>query len=134
MRPIKFRAWDKRGKKMILPPSPYDSQIGLKFFTLDGRCYIGGVHQKYELLQYTGLKDKNGKEIYEGDIIYSINIFIRHIPLVVQFENGTFLAKTATPRKDIEGIRNLVDQPCEIIGNIYEHPELLKEKAPGGEK
>ena len=67
MREIKFRVWD--GREMIQPPHPYSSQLGLNFFTLDGRCYIDGVYQDLELMQYTGLKDKNGVEIYESDVI-----------------------------------------------------------------
>ena len=66
-REIKFRVWD--GKKMILPPSPYSSQAGSNFFTLDGRCYIEGKLQDLVLMQFTGLLDRTGNEIYEGDIV-----------------------------------------------------------------
>lgn len=53
MRPIKFRSWDARGKQMDIPDAIAND--------IDG--------EKYQIMQYTGLKDKNGKEIYESDIV-----------------------------------------------------------------
>lgn len=90
-------------------------------------------------LQYTGLKDKNGKEIYEGNILnhkttFENNMadrrFQSHTELLVGFENGCFI--------DLNTGINLFDKMSivssfkheftnfEIIGNIYENPELLK--------
>ncbi len=98
MREIKFRAWDKIGKIMI-PVSRLD-------FPLSEKREI--------LMQFTGLLDKNGKEIYEGDIVSWNDKKARVI-----FSNGKFTA-------DIHGKFEVTNwNSCEIIGNIYENPNLL---------
>jgi len=107
-RDIKFRAWVD-GKRMLLPTRT-ELEISLRGLT-QGTDFI--------LLQYTGLKDKNGKEIYEGDILEYY---------------GAMLAKGEPPRISPvvwagwhwEGIRNW--RECKVIGNIWENPELLEAK------
>jgi hypothetical protein len=107
MRPIKFRIWDKKLKMMI--------PIRELKFREDGKGY------KY-LMQYTGLKDKNGKEIYEGDIID----FAGLKPIEIIYEETRFRTKMYNS----EPI-NLTNKGCEefaeVIGNIYQNKELLEE-------
>jgi len=84
---------------------------------------INGIdHQDYVLMQYTGLKDKNGKEIYEGDIV-------RHATdegvYKVIFEDGGFYVKNLF-EYDFQTIN---EYPLEVIGNIFEDKHLLKEES-----
>ena len=127
MRQIKFRAWDKKGKRFWSQKEM--TEIG-------GFYYTHGVDpdpEEYALMQYTGLHDKNGKEIYEGDICQIWNVKGDKI-----VENYTGYAEM------VEGCWHLVrngerttifsfaiyckrgsKQGIEIIGNRFEHPELL---------
>jgi uncharacterized phage protein (TIGR01671 family) len=120
-REIKFRAWD--GERMIYLS---DLSIGLKkskkispyaYFSTD----TFGNHVKlehHELMQFTGLKDKNGKEIYEGDII---NHPVCERGKVVYFEPyASFKVEKGDFLYDIN-----MNEESEIIGNIYQNPELI---------
>ena len=113
-RPIKFRAWDKHSKEMY-EDITYDKEAE------------EGV-RPWVFMQYTGLTDKNGKEIYEGDILY--DNFEEGIFKVV-WENASFVVE------DLNGIGLEISEDCKIIGNIHKTPELLekyKEKLGKGEK
>ena len=143
MRAIKFRIWDKENKKMIYPK--YTSAISdkqaerqcIKLFP-DSSCGVFNedkedfivIIQPYEdfLMQFTGLKDKNGKEIYEGDILSTVE---RDVNFVVGFgENGddkSFGFNLKSFRlNQVYGFDTSV-KDMEVIGNIHENPELLKE-------
>ena len=98
MRDIKFRAWDKN-RGMII------SELD---FT--------GTYQG-EIMQYTGLKDKNGKEIYEGDICKHQNPSESNY---VEYRLGVWCLMPHGLYLHGE------DMMVEVIGNIYENPELLK--------
>lgn len=108
MRDVKFRAWDKEGKRMI--PS-CSSMLNNGFFNL---------------MQYTGLKDKNGKEIYEGDIICQFKGSEYETHYIVRWRDdhaGFWLYFKNEPHLDLNHYR----EKLEVIGNIYENPELTKE-------
>ena len=121
MREIKFRAWDKLNKEMFNVESINFQERKVYRDIVSYRKF-----NDIELMQYTGLKDKNNKEIYEGDILSDGN---NEKPYKVIFENGSF-------RTEFEGdfeeysfdLIDVVAQGCEVVGNIYENPELLGDK------
>ena len=125
MREIKFRAWDKRMNVMIEEypiPGNYISINNL----------IGYFSDRYIPLQYTGLKDKNGKEIYEGDIvIYEYE----KKPATIKFGKG-YQGEPADGMYPYWGwyVDGWLDHyafagdEIEVIGNIYENPELLEKQ------
>ena len=109
---IKFRAWDLRDKKMIY------TLTGLHCdFDLCNPCEWG--IENYILMQFTGLLDKAGKEIYEEDIVLDSPPF-QAVRCVVEFVTGTFMALYHKKAR-------FITPEVEVIGNIYENPELLKE-------
>lgn len=122
MREIKFRAWDIEQKVMRDNPDPQIIQA-----VIFGNDYNGRV----KLMQYTGLKDKNGKEIYEGDIckFYSYMEEKSKISDVVFIEGGFELRSSELVREVLEYTKEDKEPKSfnlEVIGNIYENPELLK--------
>lgn len=125
MRTIKFRAWDGEAKSMVV------SAVGIATIVThilrDGRPTPTGFGSraeevspdKYELMQFTSLLDKNGKEIYEGDIIRT---------------TGSGINKTVTWNERMAcfgfGDGSYFNElhratSIEVIGNIYENPELI---------
>lgn len=80
-------------------------------------------HDGWNVMQFTGLKDKNGKEIYEGDIFHMGDLTILY---VCDFDNGYFGGRQTTNKSRV-GLAYWQDQ-IEIIGNMYETPELLKQR------
>lgn len=127
MREIKFRAWDKG--------APYQCEVNGKLVTIAAHpCMVyrfnpishGEINVldlsfinewgqgRYALMQYTGLKDKNGKEIYEGDIVEC-----DQGRFVVAWDNDYSLYRF--------GSWAAADHPwpIEVLGNIYQNPELI---------
>ena len=129
MREIKFRAWD--GRKMyyldLYQTPSYDEPVDIVFrdreYEEQGWIDSHLTEVTSFLMQYTGLKDKNGKEIYEGDILDFVHLYgVRPAPIF--WRNGGFWVAVNDPGYED---RWIVPDPeeCEVIGNIYENPELL---------
>ena len=111
MRQLKFRAWDEKNKIML---------AGIDPFAQD--------KTKVKIMQFTGLKDKNGKEIYEGDILtIERGLIGKKVSVICQVKwnviEGSFelisIEDNSLGYMDELGV-------CEVVGNIYENPELLK--------
>ena len=140
MRENKFRAWDKTNKRMI-----YLHQKDIFDFRKNGGFLVAFVEDDYKygkytrskleaydfventgnfiIMQYTGLKDKNGIEIYEGDIIKSQ--FLRKNGVIEYVDDKVcFMVKISM--NEWHFISDLYD--LKIIGNVYKNPELLREK------
>lgn len=132
MRALKFRAWDKENEVYLSPddtfiiagngyhPATFSSTFGYT------------ANENLVIEQYTGLNDKNGKEIYEGDIIHrgalsKANVF-RNSVICFDEESVGFIATSTR-----NGARTLFNghtcDEVEVIGNVHENPELA-----GGEK
>jgi len=120
MREIKFRAWN--GEEMVSPD--YISRDGLAFWKQNSiETYSD------EVMQFTGLHDRKGKEIYEGDIIKcpddydAFGMMAGEIREVYECDGGFRLK----PRHDHKGRGHWLedDRVFEVIGNIHETPELL---------
>ena len=123
MREIKFRAWDLENKKLLKCTAVYDDMsCRVKDDAKDRHIAI----KKCELMQYTGLKDKNGVEIYEGDIILTADDLRKQA--VGNWKPKMRLVEW-TDNKEYKTGFNLgraQDGKCEVIGNIWENFELLK--------
>lgn len=116
MREIKFRAWDSDSKTMVYAPN---HELFAVFET------VKDDDSEYVLMQFTGLLDKTGKEIYEGDIVRFMGINLQ-----VGFYNAHFIIYDEVVEKGGTGHEDLWKAlergEVEVIGNIYENSELLK--------
>jgi len=146
MREIKFRAWDKLNKKWFDTGLVYPAIClggGIIAYKNDERVYNT---EHIELMQYTGLKDKNGKEIYEGDVVkfMYLNVAVpeeRIMPVelvglgddmkvrvITAYSPFCYTTGGGYRDKGRETVDCYLTPPsdCEIIGNIYENKELCK--------
>lgn len=122
MREIKFRAWDNSDKEKPYMLGPYE---------LSDSIFNNKEVRKLELMQYTGLKDKNGVEIYEGDIVELLGWSSQ-----TKSDGYTFIEwdideigwnfNRSQYAEDRYDFRKAI-QNCLVIGNIHQNPELLNQ-------
>lgn len=125
---IKFRAWDKENEIYLYNvQDAYDTLSGFvkyddgKYASYDECCFGDFLNnERYDVEQFTDLKDVNGKEIYEGDILEN-----RKYRSIVKFARGKFLADVVgtISRFDLIGETHV----SKVIGNVHDNPELLEE-------
>lgn len=125
MRPIKFRGKGRRTGIFFYGNLYIDMYGRTNIFSLE----VVGIEVEPETVgQFTGLCDYNGKEIFEGDIVKWSNGML----YAVKFLDGMFYASIEECNEDIFGgfplhrLTEYDDRKCEIVGNIYDNPELLK--------
>lgn len=128
MREIKFRCWNGREKQMILADDicriHFSKEIPYGVYIWGGDIVI---HGDCILMQYTGLKDKNSKEIYEGDIIkYKYEKSLRGDISKVEWQNE-YAGFSPFVDYDSDNQWSYINlESIEVIGNIYENPKLLE--------
>lgn len=138
MREIKFRAWTKDLDgvyRMSFSDKYEEDEIPTSAHQLMS-YFFRNLNPNAELMQSTGIHDKNGKEIYEGDIIRYLNGEITSTPNGMEgdefetngviFWDGEWAQWDVTNRIDVTREEVFTEiSNCEIIGNIYEHPNLI---------
>jgi len=149
---FKFRAWDNVQNKMLLPDKDkaYISLVGTFCCVEDEKDsweLIENRNYRHILMQCTGLKDKNDKLIYEGDVVTmpdtyteSVDVGIGMVPVaqdkfnsicIIKYEKGGFGVNVPEETENyIQGFNSFYEldiAEIEIIGNIYENKELLNE-------
>lgn len=128
MREIKFRAWDNVKNQMYFVGEEEDvvfEIVGGKFVGYDAREELDAPCFKMEhleVMQYTGLNDKNGVEVYEGDVVrdkedqtYTVAYDDEYAAFILVWVSNDERFEAFEPMRELT-----------VIGNIYEHPHLLE--------
>ena len=134
MREIKFRAWLKEEKKMVNVETMDFTDKSIQYLKknefINAYLLRRMIFDDIELMQYTGLKDKNNKEIYEGDIIkykFPYDKRIKHISPVKFLETEASFGIKDRYGNEIPLYTVSSNNYFEVIGNIYENKNLLEE-------
>lgn len=120
----RYRAWDNWRKRMSVVDRIYIDTEGVRLYDDFGEYWRD--FRDVKLMQSTGLKDKNGKEIFEGDIVkmakdvYSEPTYYK----VVRHRGGAYRLESKKHGCELW----LRHADCEVVGNVYENPELLEDK------
>lgn len=142
-RPIKFRAWNKEDNEMCFGYPMIEKEIYETFVEdITGSCF-DVEYYGMELMQFTGLLDRNGKEIYESDVVEKLHepsanysnkrrFVVEYMKIYCGFgfnqigywEDKILINTNYKPQKSPDFHFGEI---MEVIGNIYENPELLKE-------
>jgi uncharacterized phage protein (TIGR01671 family) len=139
MREIKFRAWDKERLEMYYPSTEDNYAITLSgipiwFHPAEGT----DEKEKFIIMQYTGFKDKNGKEIYEGDVVEISHEYASRLNwTIIWKDTGFVLYNGLNSFRNIETYYIDIEKDNDeylfyhknftVVGNIYETPELTGE-------
>ena len=132
-RELGFRAWHPMLKCFIyfnklemIHASKYELSAAESIETSGGRHVYHCWHEEAPIQQYTGLKDKNGKKIFEGDIVkFSYYLHDHEIETIVGevfFEDGIYYFDRDLLMATNDG--NFIDESLEVVGNKFENPEL----------
>ena len=126
----KFSAWEEEGKVMYYDVYPFKDDT--LFLSYDEIAFDEVPASDFTLMQSTGIKDKNGKEIFEGDIVKFSDCDDVYVTPVVWDKNYacfglSFSGKYPTSFDYLEEFYTEL-KDIEVVGNIYENPELLKGK------
>lgn len=127
MREIKFRAWNTETSKMIINLKEMGVFALQSIYSIDEFLVIP-TNEKYPLMQYTGLKDEKGVEIYEGDIV-KYKYISREQIAEIKYNKEKLGFDFADNKVNLSYAYNFRQiNNIEVIGNIYENPELLENK------
>lgn len=127
MRMPKFRAWDKL-RKIMLPVGDLDTSYKLVYLEEDNGYRCERDFDEIGLMQFTGLKDKNGKEIYEGDIVIAWSQGVKGTFEIKRRIDGLWLLYPAWKDGQFWYLSPTEDgrETIEVIGNVYENQGLLR--------